>query len=387
MEVTMSISANPAPAVPHQSLDDLRWEHILHRSTTEEIGIFPGAFFYGVTTTGIFCRPQCPSRRPARANAHFFDSTADARRAGFRPCMRCNPEGQEAAQEQAELVQRLCAYLDRTLDESITIDDVAVVAGLSPSHTQRIFQRITGLTIRQYRKNRKMAHFSSSLAKRPTVSITDALYDAGFSSSSRLYETSTQSLGMRPKDLRNHGNGQSIDFTCADSPLGRMLVAATANGVCAIEFGDDDAFLEAALRQRFSKAEIHRQQNPVLTEAVQAVLQRITESGESRALPLAIRATAFQQRVWNALTQTPRGETRTYTQVAQSIGSPTAARAVARACASNPVAIAIPCHRVIGSNGALSGYRWGIERKRQLLQLERSDTATRLGKSVISTEA
>ena len=370
----MSIPANPTQVVPHQSLDDLRWEHILHRSTVEEIGTFPGVFFYGVSTTGIFCRPQCPSRRPARVNARFFDSTEEARHAGFRPCMRCNPEGQTTSQEQAELVQRLCAYLDRTLDESITIDDVAVVAGLSPSHTQRIFQRITGLTIRQYRKNRKIAHFSSSLAKRPAASITDALYDAGFSSSSRLYETSTQSLGMRPKDLRNQGSGQSIDFTCADSPLGRMLIAATDKGICAIQFADSDDELEHGLRHEFPFA-VRRRDDAALQTWKQNLLRQIHGQRLNSSLPLDIQATAFQRRVWTYLQTIPFGATRSYGQVAKDIGQPTATRAVARACATNPVAVAIPCHRVVRKGGDMGGYRWGVERKQALLELERTAAA------------
>ena len=321
-----------------------------------------GHLFYGVRTTGVFCRPSCSSRRPGRSNVELFPDIILALRAGYRPCKRCNPAG---IQSDAQLVQTLCAHLNRHADRPVRLAELAGVAGLSPFTVQRLFQRVLGISPAQYQSHQRAQRFRTSLAK-PQSRITDAIYNAGYSSSSRAY--SGQTLGMKPRDYRNRGRNQSIGYASAPSPLGTLLIAATPRGLCAVTLASNPDKALEQLRAQFPAAELHAQSD--LAPMLAQVVSQLTEHPAALDLPLDLRATAFQMRVWQTLRSIPRGETRTYAQVARDIGQPTAVRAVARACATNPAAIVVPCHRVIGSNGSATGYRWGIDRKKRLLQIE-----------------
>jgi AraC family transcriptional regulator of adaptative response/methylated-DNA-[protein]-cysteine methyltransferase len=327
-----------------------------------------GMFFYAVLTTGVYCRPSCPSRRPKRANVLFFQKREAAERAGFRPCRRCHPETELSVDPQAQMVERVCRYIDGHPDEPVTLSRISSQVGLSPFHLQRTFKSLLGITPRGYADARRLETLKSSLQE--GHSVTRSMYDAGYGSSSRLYERSTSQLGMTPSRYRNHGVGESIRFTIVATPLGRMLLAATEKGICSIRFGDTDHDLEEQLRAEFKRAEIQRGDS-VLAERVESLLGRMN-GVKPRPVPLDIRATAFQRLVWEHLQQIPYGKTESYSEVAKRIGRPKASRAVARACASNPVAVAIPCHRVIREDGELGGYRWGLDRKKALLALERS---------------
>jgi AraC family transcriptional regulator of adaptative response/methylated-DNA-[protein]-cysteine methyltransferase len=343
------------------------WQMVEQRSIEAD-----ALFVYAVKTTGIYCRPSCPSRRPLRSSVEFFVTADQAKAAGYRACKRCQPEGEHPQQK---LVTLACNYIDNNLDATITLEALGRVLGLSPFHAQRLFRRALGLTPRQYQQSRRMQHFRGELLSQPN--ITDAIYESGFSSGSRVYENTAAEMGMTPTEYRRSASGLSIRYGIAESPLGKMLVASTATGVCAVAFGNLESELEDDLRHRFALAEISRD-DAGLGQILQQVMAHLTEHPLAADLPLDIRATAFQRRVWTALRAIPRGETRTYAEVAREIGKPAAVRAVARACASNPTAIVIPCHRVIGSNGKLTGYRWGIERKEQLLRIERSSPAPQM---------
>lgn len=322
-----------------------------------------GQLFYGVRTTGIFCRPSCPSRRPERENVEFFPDLIHALRAGYRPCKRCNPAG---IAPEAQTVLSLCAHLNRDPDRPVKLADLARVAGLSPFTVQRIFQRVLGVSPSRYQSHKRAGAFRAQLA-RSGIRVTDAIYDAGYSSASRAY--SGQPLGMTPRAFRSRGRGERIAYASAQSPLGRLLIAATDRGLCAVLMASTREQAEAELRTLFPAAELHA--NPDLAPMLDQVLSQLTEHPAALDLPLDLRATTFQMRVWEALRTIPRGQTRTYAQLAKEIGQPTAVRAVARACATNPAAVVIPCHRIIGSDGTLTGYRWGVERKQKLLALER----------------
>lgn len=323
-------------------------------------------FVYAVKTTGIYCRPSCPSRRPLRASVEFFATGDLALAAGYRACKRCQPGGEHPQQR---LLSLACDYLDRNLETTISLESLGKLLDLSPFHAQRLFRRALGITPRQYQQARRMERFRGELPRRP--SVTDAIYEAGFSSSSRVYEHWSAATGMTPSAYRKGAAGMKIGYGIAESPLGKLLVATTGSGICAIAFGDLESELENDLHSRFARAQIVRD-DAGLGETLRQVLSGIGEHPLAAGLPLDVRATAFQQRVWTALCAIPRGETRSYRQVAAEIGQPRAVRAVARACAANPVAVVIPCHRVIGGDGKLTGYRWGIERKRRLLELEQS---------------
>ncbi|ADV83816.1 transcriptional regulator, AraC family [Terriglobus saanensis SP1PR4] len=342
-------------------LQDPRWRMVLQREPSND-------FVYGVTTTGIFCRSTCPSRRPEPANVRFYNNGAQARSAGLRPCKRCQPEDDSLAPsaKTAGLVAKACAYLDLQSDRTVPLSKLAEHVGLSPFHLQKLFRATVGVTPRQYVHAQRMKHFAEQIEAH---SITDALYQAGFQSSSRLYENAARDLGMHPGDLRRKAAGLEILYSIAACPLGRVLVATTEKGICAIALGDTDEELLADLQRRFAKADLVPADDQV---ALQQVIALIAEPQAALALPLDLRATAFQLRVWQQLQLIPRGETRSYAQVAVALGKPTAARAVARACASNPVALAIPCHRVVGSSGAITGYRWGVDRKEKLLAMEQA---------------
>lgn len=337
------------------------WELVEERNPAADM-----LFVYAVRTTGIYCRPSCPSRRPLRNSVEFFATAELAQAAGYRACKRCRPEGEHPQQR---LLAIACDYIGSNLDTTITLEALGKRLDLSPFHAQRLFRRTLGVTPRQYQQARRMERLRGELQGQS--SVTDAIYDSGFSSGSRVYENSTAEIGMTPTEYRKGGQGLSIAYGIAESPLGKMLVATTEAGICAIAFGNLESELEDELRARFAQAEITRDDRG-LDETLARVLSRITEHPLAADLPLDVRATAFQRRVWTALRAIPRGETRSYAQVAAEIGQPLAVRAVAHACASNPVAVVIPCHRVVGSNGKLTGYRWGVERKRRLLEMERA---------------
>ena len=338
---------------------DRAWKMVVDRSATAE-----AMFVYAVRTTGIYCRPSCPSRRPLRTSVEFYPTSELAERAGYRACKRCTP-----AQEHPQLrtLTAACNYLDRHENETVKLQDLGHAVGLSPFHVQRIFRRCLGITPREYQQARRIERFRHQVAQGDTV--TTALYEAGFGSSSRLYEGANQQLGMTPTELRDGGKNIQIRYSISDSPLDKMLVAVTDVGLCAISFGLLESELEDDLAARFPLANLRRDQEG-LGSVVQQVLSQLSEHPVALDLPLDVRATAFQKRVWTALQQIPRGQTRSYSEIAKSLGQPTAVRAVARACSQNPVAVVIPCHRVVGKTGSLTGYRWGVQRKQNLLALE-----------------
>jgi AraC family transcriptional regulator of adaptative response/methylated-DNA-[protein]-cysteine methyltransferase len=335
------------------------WRQVLARDAS-------ASFVYAVASTGVFCRPSCPSRRPAAANVSFFPDPAGALAAGYRACKRCTPLG---VLRESAMVTRLCRYLAGHRDHAVTLADLARVAKSSPFTIQRKFTRVLGISPREYQAQLRAADMRRSLSA-PGASVTEAIYQAGYSSSSRFYEQAAADLGMSPTRFRNGGANETIRFATAPCALGLLLVAATERGVCAVMLGDKAGALETLLRQQFPSAEIFPDATG-MAEQVSGILAAMTDHPAAGDLPLDLRATAFQARVWQALRQIPRGETRSYADLARAVGQPKAVRAVARTCASNPVAIAVPCHRVIGSDGGLTGYRWGIERKKTLLALEK----------------
>ena len=324
-----------------------------------------GAFFYAVLSTGVYCRPSCPSKRPRRENVVFFRERQAAEQAGFRPCKRCEPAEAEGCDANARIVESVCRYLD-THPERPTLQALGKALGMSPFHLQRTFKAITGITPRAYAESQRLSSLKAGL--REGHSVTRSLYDAGYGSSSRLYERAGSQLGMTPARYAKFGAGETIYYTVASTPIGKMLLAATERGVCSVQFGDDGKALESELRAEFPKAELTRAERR-LQEQVDA-LREIIQGRSTARLSLDIPATAFQRRVWEALRAIPRGETKSYSEIAAKIGRPKAARAVARACATNPVAVAIPCHRVVREDGSMGGYRWGVERKERLLGLE-----------------
>lgn len=340
--------------------DETRWRAVAARDPAAD-----GRFVYAVASTGIYCRPSCPSRRPRRDRVRFFPRPADAEAAGFRPCRRCRPRA--ASSPAVAAVARACRLIDAHPEGMPPLAAVAAHVGLSPSHLQRTFVRVLGLSPRRYAEAKRLGRLKESLqAGEP---VAGAMYEAGFGAPSRLYEKAAAGLGMTPGSYAKGGRGAEIAFTTVASPLGRMLVAATAKGIVRIALGDDDRVLEADLRRDLPQAQIARDKR-ALAGTVAAVLARLDGRAESHALPLDVRATAFQWRVWRALSDIPFGETRTYAEIARAIGQPKAARAVGRACGSNQVAVVIPCHRAIAADGGLSGYRWGRKRKQSLLTRE-----------------
>jgi len=339
-----------------------KWQQVVARDARQD-----GRFVFAVRTTGIYCRPSCPSRRPRRDSVEFFAGPNEAERAGYRACLRCKPTQISA---QAQYVTHARQLLDNT-EGVVTLRELSQQVGLSPFHLQRLFKRATGLSPREYQSARRLQHVKTGLRKGEDV--TTALYDAGFGSPSRLYEKAPQQLGMTPGEYRRGGAGANITFAIAPTPLGRLLIAATERGLCAVRFGDNAADLERDLRKEFHAAELHRD-DTAMRRYVESLLAVVRGEKTTIDLPLDVRATAFQMKVWNKLRQIPRGETRSYGEVAREIGEPGAVRAVARACASNPIALAVPCHRVVRSDGGLAGYRWGMERKKKLLERERESS-------------
>jgi len=342
--------------------DEARWRSALARDERAD-----GEFVIAVRTTGIYCRPSCAARRPKRENVRFYRTPAEAEGAGFRACKRCQPQ-LERFEPQVDLVARVCHHIDTHLDLSLTLTELADVAGVSPHHLQRTFKRVIGISPGQYVKSRRVASLRREL--RNGHSVTSAMYDAGYGSSSRLYEGASRELGMTPATYRKGGRGMAIGYTIVDCYLGRLLVAATERGTCAVSIGNNDAVLEAALHADFPAATIARDEHG-LDAHVEAVLAYLDGREPDGALPLDTQATAFQRQVWEQLRAIPLGETRTYGEIAAAIGRPKAARAVGRACATNPVPIVVPCHRAIGGSGKLTGYRWGVDIKDALLARER----------------
>jgi AraC family transcriptional regulator of adaptative response/methylated-DNA-[protein]-cysteine methyltransferase len=339
------------------------WRSVLERDRRMD-----GRFVFAVRSTGIYCRPSCPARRPTRSQVEFFPLPEAAEQAGFRACRRCRPREAAIGDRAASLVHRVCQFIDGDSEETLSLDALSTRVGVSATYLQKIFKRVMGISPREYADARRIAALKAKL--RGGQDVTRALYEAGYGSSSRLYERSSQQLGMTPATYRRGGKGMQIGYTLVDCSLGRMLVAATERGVCAVSLGDVDAVLEAALLSEYPRAEIHRDDSG-FAPWVEALREHLNGFRPRLDLPLDIQATAFQRRVWKELQRIPYGETRTYTQVARAIGKPRAVRAVARACATNPVSVLVPCHRVVREDGSLAGYRWGVERKKLLLDKER----------------
>lgn len=348
----------PPLSAPETATD--RWRIVLARDRR-----YDGAFVYAVRSTRVYCRPSCPSRRPRRELVSFFAAPAAAEQAGYRACRRCRPGAPDPA---TELVRRACALIDGRPDEAWGLDALARAVAARPRALTRAFQRVLGVTPREYRDARRVERLKSNLKERKRV--TTALYAAGYGGSSRVYERSDAQLGMTPATYARGGAGMRIAFAVVPSPLGRLLVAATERGVCRVALGDDAATLERALRAEFPAADIARDDRR-LARAVQALTRHLEGRAPDLDLPVDVRATAFQRAVWDALRKIPYGQTRSYAEVARAIGRPRAVRAVARAVATNPVAIVVPCHRVVREDGTLGGYRWGPERKAALIERER----------------
>lgn len=329
---------------------------------------FDGRFVYAVGSTRIYCRPSCASRRPTKSRVEFFTTPEDAERAGYRACKRCRPSSGEASRIE-KAVADASAFITSHATEPITLEVLARRVGVSPFHLQRAFKRAMGVTPREFRDAERRRLLATRLRSGDTVSR--ATYEAGFGSSSRVYEGAAEKMGMSPSTVRKGGAGQRMQFSVVASPLGRLLVAYTEHGVCSVTLGDDDRALEKTLRAQFPNADI-RAAGSTIHEWITAIVSSLEGKGSASSVPMDARGTAFQLRVWNALQHIPRGTTLSYSEVASRIGKPSAVRAVARACATNPVALVVPCHRVIREDGSLGGYRWGLERKKALLEQESS---------------
>ena len=346
-----------------------------------------GEFVYAVRSTGVYCRPSCPSRKPRREQVVFFPLPEAAEQRGFRACRRCRPRTVRAQDPSTQAVARICREIESRIlsnadagsgENRLTLAALSSTAGISPHQLERAFRRVMGITPRQYADAQRMRHLKSSLRKGDDV--TTALYDAGYGSSSRLYERAPSHLGMTPATYRQGGAGMQIHYTIVASPLGRLLVGATSQGISALYLGEADAALESALRKEYPRAEIRRDTSGSknLGGWVDQILAHLRGKEPQLDLPTDVQATAFQRRVWEELRRIPYGATRTYTEVARSIGRPAAIRAVARACATNPVSVVVPCHRVVRQDGNLAGYRWGLERKQALLEHEMAEKAKKV---------
>jgi AraC family transcriptional regulator of adaptative response/methylated-DNA-[protein]-cysteine methyltransferase len=345
--------------------DARRWRIVLARDRR-----YDGAFVYAVRSTRVFCRPSCPSKRPHRQQVRFFTVPELARAAGFRPCRRCLPTTDARLHALVTAVRDACRVIDARPDEPLRLTALAARVGTAPSRLAAAFRRILGVTPRQYQDERRLVRFKRQLKERKKVS--PALYEAGFSSTSRVYERAHAQLGMTPASYGRGGRGAHIHYAIVPCPLGRLLVAATERGICRISIGSDDRALERELRAEFPAAVV--QLDRAALEPTLRALGAYWNGGEGRLdLPLDVRTTAFQRAVWEALRKIPYGTTRSYAAVARAIGRPSTARAVARACATNPAALVVPCHRVVRESGELGGYRWGLERKRALLEREAAE--------------
>jgi AraC family transcriptional regulator of adaptative response/methylated-DNA-[protein]-cysteine methyltransferase len=350
-----------AKAMRAPARDEERWRAVKRRDPA-----FDGKFLFAVRTTGVYCRPSCASRPAKRENVSFFSTAAEAETAGYRACKRCRPNKLGAPDPQIEAVKRACQRIEQA-EEAPRLAELAAGAGLSPYHFHRVFKTITGVTPKAYAAEMRARRAADKL--RTAGTVTEAIYEAGFNSSSRFYESTAARLGMTPGEVRRGGAGARIRFAVGEASLGAVLVAATDKGVCAILLGDDPEALVRDLQDRFPRAELQGG-DAEFERMVAEVVGLVEAPGQRLDLPLDIRGTAFQQRVWAALRAIPPGKTATYSEVARAIGQPKAVRAVAQACGANPLAVAIPCHRVVRADGDLSGYRWGIERKRKLIDRE-----------------
>lgn len=342
------------------------WEAVVVRDSKRD-----GEFFFAVSTTGVYCRPSCAARRPRRENVRFFRTPEAAEQAGYRACLRCRPRAFTGNTE-SEGVKAICRFIEQHLDEPMTLGRLAKEFHQSPFHLQRRFKAVLGITPREYADSCRLKMLKRNL--QAGDSVTRAMYDAGYGSSSRLYERTASQLGMTPDKYRRGAIAASIRYTIADSPLGRMLIAATERGICSIQFARTDGELIEGLKREFPFA-VRRPDDGELRVWVSTLLHHLRGKDLNSSLPLDIRATAFQRKVWQYLQSIPFGETKSYIEVAKAIGKPRACRAVARACATNPVAIAIPCHRVVREDGSMGGYRWGLKRKQALLEMERGADA------------
>ncbi len=342
------------------SIDDSeKWGAVLARDARMD-----GVFMVGVRTTGIYCKPSCSSKHPFRENVQFFSGPDEAEKAGFRACKRCRPREQSS---HSELITRITEFVNQNLDGKLTLENLSHEVGLSPFHLQRVFKKALGISPRQYVEAQRLERVKRSLSRGETV--TDSVYDAGFTSTSRLYEKGSKMLGVHPGTFRRGGEGLSIQFTILDSPIGRLLLGATEKGICTVCIGASDEAVESVLREDYYAADLARND-----EGMRSWRENFRSYFEGQrfpaGLPIDVTGTAFQWRVWRALQSIPYGSTASYSGIAEAIGEPKAARAVARACATNRVAVVIPCHRAVGRDGELHGYRWGMKRKRALLEQE-----------------
>lgn len=347
------------------------WQAVAQRKRDAD-----GSFVYAVRSTGVYCRPSCPARRPRSDRVLYFGSRRDAERAGYRACRRCWPQ-ERSRKESTELVQQLCRKIQGALaatpEAALTLPELGRLSGMQAHKIERLFFKILGITPRQFVDAQRMAHLKSELRKGEKVA--SAMYGAGFGSSSRLYERAFAQMGMTPATYGRGGEGMVISYAIEPCSLGSVLVAATARGVSAVYLGGSEAALRQALAEEYPRAQI-RHDNKRIARWVRIVLMHLRGQAPDAELPLDVQATAFQRRVWQELQRIPYGSTRSYTEIARAIGKPRAIRAVARACATNPVSIIVPCHRVVRADGKLAGYRWGLERKETLLALERSSRET-----------
>jgi AraC family transcriptional regulator of adaptative response/methylated-DNA-[protein]-cysteine methyltransferase len=345
-------------------VEEAKWAAVLARDPVQD-----GEFVYAVASTGIYCRPSCPSRRPLRARVSFFDTPDAAETAGYRPCRRCEPRQRQTTAARQVMTAR--EYIDQHPEERVTLERLGKIAKMSPYHLQRTFKRLVGVSPKAYAGARRLERMKSRLRKGDTV--TRATYEAGYGSGSRAYEHARARLGMTPGRYRKGGRGMHIRYAVVPHPVGQILVAATDRGLCAVMLGDDASSVETLLRQEYPAAILEASEG-ALKEYASQVLNQLP-GDEDKALPLDVQGTAFQWQVWEALRRIPAGETRSYQDIARELGRPAAARAVARACASNRVALVIPCHRAVRESGELGGYRWGVERKRQILRQEEGGMA------------
>jgi AraC family transcriptional regulator, regulatory protein of adaptative response / methylated-DNA-[protein]-cysteine methyltransferase len=349
------------------NLEQIKWQLVQTRDSTCD-----GLFYYGVGSTGIFCKPSCPSRRPRREVVVFFDSCDDAEAAGYRPCLRCEPRQTGTSTPAAHMVEQACRAIEASNGSAPTLSQLSESLGVSRFHLHRVFKHHTGVTPRRYAEAHRMNQFKKEIKEGQNV--TAAIYEAGYGSSSRLYEKAPELLGMTPASYARGGEQMQIKYTIAESPMGRLLVAGTERGICAVSLGDSDTVLEEALAREYPKAEV-QQDDRELRSRVNLILAYLSGQQKRLILPLDLQATTFQLQVWEELRRIPYGATRSYSEIAAAIGKPTATRAVARACATNPVALVTPCHRVVREDGKPGGYRWGLERKQKLLAKEQGRQA------------
>jgi len=369
LTMTRHARATAPKTAPEPGLDpEAAWRAVLARDASAD-----GSFVFGVTSTRIYCRPSCPSRHARRFRVRFFATPAEARSDGFRPCKRCHPDRAGSADPAVAAVQRACGHLDQRAHDEIegipSLAELAAEVGLSPHHLHRQFRRIMGVTPRQYWDQLRLHRVKAGLARGEGVAA--ALYDAGYGSSSRLYEKANAQLGMTPAAYARGAAGERIEHTVVDSPLGRLMVAATKRGICFVALGSDDRTLAAELNAEFPGAEL-RADGGRLGRWVALLLKHLAGQEPHLDLPVDVRATAFQRRVWDELRRIPYGETASYAEIARRVGKPEAQRAVGAACGANPVAIVVPCHRALRSDGKLGGYRWGVERKEKLIAREQA---------------